>query len=96
MDGVAFIRDGLILDLASCIIVDSTRRGKSMPDALAKTIPIWCTVINRLIFADNVSVHGLHVPRDIVGASECSQIEAKLDCFVDDAKVFQLSHIYLI
>lgn len=28
------------------VIVDSTRRGKSMPDALSKTIPIWCAVLN--------------------------------------------------
>jgi tRNA A64-2'-O-ribosylphosphate transferase len=28
------------------IIADSTRRGKSFPDALSKTIPIWCAVLN--------------------------------------------------
>lgn len=33
-----------------CIIVDSTTRGKSMPDALSKTIPIWCCVLNNLLF----------------------------------------------
>ncbi|CAO1614133.1 unnamed protein product [Jaminaea pallidilutea] len=27
------------------VIVDSTRRGKSLPDALSKTIPIWCAVL---------------------------------------------------
>lgn len=30
----------------SIIIVDSTRQGKRLPDALSKTIPIWCAVIN--------------------------------------------------
>ena len=43
-----------LLDLVGkhggCIIVDSTRRGKLFPDALAKTVPIWCAVINRLLF----------------------------------------------
>jgi tRNA A64-2'-O-ribosylphosphate transferase len=28
------------------ILVDSTRGGKSIPDALSKTVPIWCAVIN--------------------------------------------------
>ncbi|KAG8838102.1 hypothetical protein FRB91_007786, partial [Serendipita sp. 411] len=28
------------------LLVDSTRRGKSIPDALSKTIPLWCAVIN--------------------------------------------------
>ena len=30
-------------------MVDSTRAGKRMPDALSKTIPIWCAVVNRAI-----------------------------------------------
>ncbi|KAI1363461.1 initiator tRNA phosphoribosyl transferase [Xylaria arbuscula] len=33
-----------------CIVVDSTRRGKAMPDALSKTVPIWCCVLNRVLF----------------------------------------------
>lgn len=32
-----------------CIIVDSTRRGKRFPDSMSKTIPIWCSVLNRAI-----------------------------------------------
>ncbi|KAF8589517.1 hypothetical protein K439DRAFT_365218 [Ramaria rubella] len=28
------------------ILVDSTRHGKRFPDALSKTIPIWCAVVN--------------------------------------------------
>ena len=31
------------------ILVDSTRAGKRLPDALSKTVPIWCAVINRAI-----------------------------------------------
>lgn len=34
----------------SIAIVDSTRKGKLMPDALLKTIPIWCAVINNILF----------------------------------------------
>ncbi|KAG9307815.1 hypothetical protein G9A89_023380 [Geosiphon pyriformis] len=31
------------------IVVDSTRRGKRISDALSKTIPIWCSTINQAI-----------------------------------------------
>lgn len=72
---------------ASCIIVDSTRRGKSMPDALAKTIPIWCVVINRLLFGDRMEHLELHTPSHMVGSSEHAQINARLDGFRDDAEV---------
>ncbi|CUM65140.1 uncharacterized protein PRCAT00002767001 [Priceomyces carsonii] len=33
-------------------LVDSTRKGKIMPDALLKTLPIWCSVINSILFED--------------------------------------------
>ena len=39
--------DGERSALTGCILVDSTRRGKRYPDALAKTVPIWCAVLNR-------------------------------------------------
>ncbi|KAH9605179.1 hypothetical protein KSS87_019010 [Heliosperma pusillum] len=32
-----------------CIIVDSTRKGKRLPDSMSKTIPIWTCVLNRAI-----------------------------------------------
>src|SRR5258706_1315486 len=35
------------LIIHSLLIVDSTRSGKRMPDALSKTVPIWCAVINK-------------------------------------------------
>jgi tRNA A64-2'-O-ribosylphosphate transferase len=35
------------LTIHSLLIVDSTRSGKRMPDALTKTVPIWCAVINK-------------------------------------------------
>lgn len=58
-----------------------------MPDALAKTVPIWCTTMNRLIFESDESTYPLQAPMDVVSRSEYTQIEAKLDGFVDDAKV---------
>lgn len=36
------------------LCIDSTRKGKLLPDALLKTIPIWCAVINSIIY-DGIS-----------------------------------------
>lgn len=52
-----------------------------MPDALSKTVPIWCCVLNRMLFPE-YGVHSLHTPPQSVSASEHSQIEARLDGFV--------------
>ncbi|KAF9572450.1 hypothetical protein EC968_009928 [Mortierella alpina] len=38
-----------IINHGGCIIVDSTRKGKRVPDALSKTIPIWCATINNAV-----------------------------------------------
>ena len=72
--------------LTGCLIIDSTRRGKRYPDALSKTVPIWCAVLNRA----SHRVHGtpalippLHVPPEQISPSEQAQIEAQLDVWVD-------------
>ncbi|KFX88412.1 hypothetical protein V490_07665 [Pseudogymnoascus sp. VKM F-3557] len=64
-----------------CIIVDSTRRGKRMPDALSKTIPIWCSIINRSLFPTKPEYHKLYTPPQAVSDSENTQITARLDDF---------------
>ncbi|KAF2142816.1 uncharacterized protein K452DRAFT_269293 [Aplosporella prunicola CBS 121167] len=69
-----------------CVIVDSTRRGKRMPDALSKTVPIWCAVWNRLLFPDVTAAQELHTPPQSVSRSEHSQIEYRLDNFVKQAR----------
>lgn len=61
------------------VIVDSTRRGKSMPDALSKTIPIWVAVLNRLLFVEDQEAGELRTPLDVVGESEHAQIESRID-----------------
>ncbi|KAJ9142556.1 Initiator tRNA phosphoribosyl transferase [Coniochaeta hoffmannii] len=73
----------LIADKGGCIVVDSTRRGKRMPDALSKTLPIWCCVMNRVIFPDKDEWHGLYTPPSAVAESERSQIEARIPRFVE-------------
>ncbi|KAI5364792.1 putative tRNA A64-2'-O-ribosylphosphate transferase, rit1, DUSP-like domain-containing protein [Septoria linicola] len=62
-----------------CVIVDSTRRGKSMPDALSKTVPIWIAVMNRLLFPEHLEAGELRTPLDVIGESEHAQIESRLN-----------------
>jgi len=66
------------------VVVDSTRRGKNLPDSFSKTVPIWVAVMNRTLFPELVSTHPLQHPPapDDLGLSEVSQIEARLDGFV--------------
>ncbi|OAP61097.1 initiator tRNA phosphoribosyl transferase [Fonsecaea erecta] len=65
------------------IVVDSTRRGKNLPDAFSKTVPIWTAVINKVLFPEISSAHRLQTPPppDDLGPSEISQIEARLEDF---------------
>ncbi|KAK9619903.1 tRNA A64-2'-O-ribosylphosphate transferase [Aspergillus fumigatus] len=73
-----------------CIIVDSTRRGKLMPDALSKTVPIWCAVMNRALFPSDAAYHAVQLPPNYLGASEESQIERRIDGFVKSLKDLKL------
>ncbi|KAL2818427.1 tRNA A64-2'-O-ribosylphosphate transferase [Aspergillus cavernicola] len=73
-----------------CVIVDSTRRGKLMPDALSKTIPIWCAVFNRVLFPSDTAYHSVELPPNYLGASEESQIEQRIDSFVHSLKSLKL------
>ncbi|KJY02118.1 tRNA a64-2'-o-ribosylphosphate transferase like protein [Zymoseptoria brevis] len=73
-----------------CIIVDSTRRGKSMPDALSKTVPIWTTILNRLLFPHKPGCHNLQTPMDVVSGSEHAQMELRLDTCLRDVQSLKL------
>ncbi len=53
-----------------------------MPDALSKTIPIWCSVLNRALFPDTVESHELYTPPQVVSSSEHAQITARLEGFL--------------
>lgn len=84
-----------------CLIVDSTRRGKSIPDAFSKTIPIWCAVMNRILdlkidatdSSGRVQHQQLYTPPQCVSRSEHAQIEARLDGFVDSLRVRLLDYL---
>lgn len=72
-----------------CVIVDSTRRGKRMPDALSKTIPIWCAIWNALLFP-SPDAPTLHTPHTTVSPSEHAQISALLPTFLASAAALNL------
>lgn len=72
----------MLAENGGMIIVDSTRRGKKIPDALSKTVPIWCAVLNGLMLkATNQDISYdqlLYVPPGTVSSSERSRIVQKL------------------
>ncbi|KAJ7725650.1 initiator tRNA phosphoribosyl transferase [Mycena maculata] len=67
------------------ILVDSTRTGKRIPDALSKTVPIWCAVVNRAVlqlFPDKTGWDtNLYTPPGAVSSQEHDQIEQRLDAW---------------
>ena len=68
-----------------CLIVDSTRRGKSMPDARSKTVPFWCCIINRTVFGSEKKgdeALNLFTPPTAVSESENAQMEKRVNGFV--------------
>ncbi|TIB86511.1 initiator tRNA phosphoribosyl transferase [Wallemia mellicola] len=63
-----------ILECKGLIIVDSTRRGKRFPDALSKTIPIWCAVVSSAVLgipAEDL----LYTPPNAISESEKQAIK---------------------
>ena len=60
------------------LLVDATRRGRSLPDALSKTVPIWCFCVNR---AAGFAEEELRLPPCVADA-EAREIEARLDACV--------------
>lgn len=78
----------ILLEHGGCMIVDSTRKGKRIPDALSKTIPIWCCVVNRAVavyrnLKETEWDTKLHTLPSAVSRSEHAQIESRIDDFVN-------------
>lgn len=66
------------------ILVDSTRAGKKIPDALSKTVPIWCTVVNRAMRIRHPEMTAnwdtkLYTPPSTISSQEHDQILPLLD-----------------
>lgn len=79
----------IINENGGIIVVDSTRRGKPMPDALLKTIPIWCAVVNTIFFGESPDGSWLRTPL-IVPRSEHNSIEKLIPKFVENMKILKL------
>lgn len=62
-----------------------------MSDALSKTIPIWCTVMNRLLFPEHLESADLQRTPDSVSESERDSITERLNDLLMTAKVSLLS-----
>ncbi|KAJ5280171.1 hypothetical protein N7478_005543 [Penicillium angulare] len=73
----------------SWYISPDTKAGM-MPDALSKTIPIWCAVMNRALFPKETTYHPVALPPNYLGKSEESQIENRIDGFVQSFKALNL------
>ncbi|KAI7950518.1 hypothetical protein MJO29_009192 [Puccinia striiformis f. sp. tritici] len=89
----------VIISSGGVILVDSTRRGKRFPDALSKTVPSWCAVINaaraKLLDRHPIAPEllsawephscslGLTTPANAVRSSEHDQIQRLVDAWAD-------------
>ncbi|GAB7347795.1 hypothetical protein MBLNU459_g5336t1 [Dothideomycetes sp. NU459] len=80
----------VVAEKGGCIVVDSTRRGKSMPDALSKTVPIWICVLNRYLFPSLPACHVLSTPPNVIGPSEHAQIDDRIAGFVQQLQSLHL------
>lgn len=61
-----------------------------MPDALSKTIPIWCCVLNRVFFPNTPSAHKLYAPPQVVSDSEHAQMTNLIPQFVQAFQTLNL------
>lgn len=79
----------IIAENNGMIIVDSTRRGKTMPDALSKTVPIWCAVLNSVMLESQfgkIDRKVLFLPPNILSRSECDRIARRIPDLVEKLK----------
>lgn len=93
----------LFKDSGVVILVDLTRKGKLMPDALLKTVPIWCAVLNYIMFEgerdekEDCDFEGLRkdnwlvTPREMVSESEHHAIVEKIPEFAREVLKLNLT-----
>ncbi|KHO00329.1 Initiator tRNA phosphoribosyl transferase [Metarhizium album ARSEF 1941] len=86
---------GMIEEHDGIIIVDSTRRGKRMPDALSTTVPIWCTVLNIVLLPSHPLSPQLFLPPHLLPTTH-AQITALIPQFVASFKALNLPDLPVI
>ncbi|KAM4056351.1 rit1 DUSP-like domain-containing protein [Hirsutella rhossiliensis] len=79
----------MIEDNDGVIIVDSTRRGKRMPDALSTTIPIWCTVVNLALLPSHPLSPNLFLPPHLPPSTH-AQVSALIPGFLASLRALDL------
>lgn len=73
------------------LIVDSTKRGKTFPDSMRATIPLWCAVINTLLSLsppDQFSAPDWLMPASLVSSIRSTVISRIVDSLSTDVKSF--------
>lgn len=70
----------LIGESDGCVLVDSTRRGKRMPDALSKTVPIWCCVLNTALFPELAAAGSREYGTSVSSKAEQEEGEEREGC----------------
>lgn len=71
------------------LIVDSTRRGKKIPDSFSKTIPIWIAIMNKYIAPDKSYDELLFTPDDTVSNYERDRILERLPHFQSEMNKYK-------
>ena len=66
------------------VIIDSTRRGKKYPDSMTATIPIWCAVINCIIFENGQNFQKYYYPPEWISSSHSDDICLKMQYFINN------------
>lgn len=88
----------LVVEKGGCVVVDSTRHGKHMPDSLSKTIPLWCCVLNSAIarITGNQWDTQLHTLPKLVSRQEHEQMQALIPHCVDALLVRKDNYVYTV
>lgn len=77
-----------IREFKGIIIVDSTRRGKKIPDSFSKTVPIWISIINKFMSPDSSFADLLTTPEETVSEYEHNRILGLLPEFYQNLDKF--------
>lgn len=77
--------------LEFCTYLALNLQQKGMPDALSKTIPVWCCVLNRAFFPNDPAAHQLYAPPQVVSKSEHAQMTNLIPQFVQAFQTLNLS-----
>ena len=84
-----------IVSYGGVVIVDSTTRGKHFPDSMRATIPIWCAVINCILFGEGKNYDQHFISPNWISITQRNKICDNIQRYINSNK-FQpyYYHIY--